>query len=423
MVKNTKKSKATGEHSLFSRKASLGGDLSDLDATSEDVMTVGDRLRMTREERGLSLHQVAESLRLRALQIQALEDGNFDLLPGQTFVTGFLRSYANLLNLDAVSIVDLYKQEHAGGITTPSLAFPEPNSAGRMPGVGVMMGTMVLALALVAGWLLYQESDSVEFERVAELPDSLTEKVEVALAAEKAKAELVARAAATVTPTAAIAEIAEDEKPLVAGSVETTFQVAKKDELNTEQVSTEPKADLVVADVTPTPEKELASPMVASEVPVVLTEIPKVAPITVAAVPEVVTVETVPSKPAALLTLYPQAVLEKAVIIPDEEPESPLPRTFGVENTNARVVLRANAETWIEVKISDHKPLISRVLKPGDVFMAPDNPEATLTTGNAGGLEIRVDGKRITSLGGTGTIIRDIPLAASSLLDGSTILQ
>ncbi len=91
-------------------------------------------------------------------------------------------------------------------------------------------------------------------------------------------------------------------------------------------------------------------------------------------------------------------------------------RTFGVENTDSRVVLRATEESWVEVKVGDQRPVLSRVLKPGDVYMVPNNPTLKMTTGNAGGLEILVDGREIRSLGGTGKIVREVSLAADSLI-------
>ena len=81
--------------------------------------------------------------------------------------------------------------------------------------------------------------------------------------------------------------------------------------------------------------------------------------------------------------------------------------------------MRATEESWVEVKTEGNNPVLSQVLNPGDTYMAPNTPDLKLTTGNAGGLEIRVDGKEIRSLGGTGTIIREIPLAAESLLENN----
>ena len=168
---------------LFGRNASKGNRVSFqkaeeiIEPEEEAPRTVGSRLREAREARGLSLHQVADILRLRASQVHALEEGNFNSLPGQTFVTGFLRSYANLLDLDAVAIVELYKHEEGDGLRVPSLAFPEPSTGGRMPGAGILLGTLVFALILLAGWFFYQESESLDFERVAELPEHLASKI------------------------------------------------------------------------------------------------------------------------------------------------------------------------------------------------------------------------------------------------------
>ena len=59
----------------------------------------GHRLRHTREQHGLSPHDVANNLRLSVKVISALEEDNYDGLPGATFVTGYLRAYARLLDI------------------------------------------------------------------------------------------------------------------------------------------------------------------------------------------------------------------------------------------------------------------------------------------------------------------------------------
>ena len=80
-------------------------------------------------------------------------------------------------------------------------------------------------------------------------------------------------------------------------------------------------------------------------------------------------------------------------------------------------MLRATEESWVEVRVGNQRPVLSRVLNPGDVYMVPNDPDLKMTTGNAGGLEILVDGQEIRSLGGTGKIVRDISLAANSLIE------
>ncbi|WP_081686837.1 RodZ domain-containing protein [Chitinilyticum litopenaei] len=66
----------------------------------------GAALRVGRELQGWSQAQVAEQLKLSVHQIQALESDDFAALPGNTFVRGFVRNYARLLNLDAQALLD-----------------------------------------------------------------------------------------------------------------------------------------------------------------------------------------------------------------------------------------------------------------------------------------------------------------------------
>jgi cytoskeleton protein RodZ len=65
----------------------------------------GKKLRAAREARGLSREEVAAQLRLQVRLITALEEDDYDTLPGQTFVTGYLRNYARLLELPEDSFV------------------------------------------------------------------------------------------------------------------------------------------------------------------------------------------------------------------------------------------------------------------------------------------------------------------------------
>jgi cytoskeleton protein RodZ len=65
----------------------------------------GKSLREAREARGLSREEVAAQLRLQLKHITALEEDDYGALPGQTFVTGYLRNYARLLELPEDSFV------------------------------------------------------------------------------------------------------------------------------------------------------------------------------------------------------------------------------------------------------------------------------------------------------------------------------
>ena len=67
--------------------------------------TVAEQLRQTREALKLDVPQVVESTKLKADQIRALEEGNHDYFTAAVYLRGSLRTYANLLKLDAVKLV------------------------------------------------------------------------------------------------------------------------------------------------------------------------------------------------------------------------------------------------------------------------------------------------------------------------------
>lgn len=95
---------------------------------------------------------------------------------------------------------------------------------------------------------------------------------------------------------------------------------------------------------------------------------------------------------------------------------APMPtieRVFG-DTVDARVVLRAMADAWIQVRSSEGL-LTTRLLKRGDAYRVPNRDDVTLMTGNAGGLVIEVDGVALPPLGRTGEVRRDVSLDVARL--------
>jgi transcriptional regulator with XRE-family HTH domain len=72
------------------------------------VFAIGSSLKDARLRKGLSLAETAEATKIRSRHLQALEDEQFDVLPGQTYVRGFLKTYADFLGLDGQLYVDEY---------------------------------------------------------------------------------------------------------------------------------------------------------------------------------------------------------------------------------------------------------------------------------------------------------------------------
>lgn len=67
-------------------------------------VSVGERLRLAREEKSLSIAEVAAETRISERHLTQLEQGDFGSLPGRTYAVGFSRSYARLLGLDEEEI-------------------------------------------------------------------------------------------------------------------------------------------------------------------------------------------------------------------------------------------------------------------------------------------------------------------------------
>jgi cytoskeletal protein RodZ len=71
--------------------------------------SIGEKLRGAREEKGYSIDQVARDTNIARRFVEALEREDFSVFPGDPYVLGFLRNYADYLGLDPEKVVTLYK--------------------------------------------------------------------------------------------------------------------------------------------------------------------------------------------------------------------------------------------------------------------------------------------------------------------------
>src|SRR5580692_5053235 len=90
-------------------------------------------------------------------------------------------------------------------------------------------------------------------------------------------------------------------------------------------------------------------------------------------------------------------------------------------NPPGEVVIRATADSWIQIRDARQSVLLTRVLKAGESCRAPARPGLSMRTGNAGGLEITVDGVAAPPIGGRGMVRRNVALDGHALLAGSAV--
>ncbi|MBR5153197.1 MAG: DUF4115 domain-containing protein [Alphaproteobacteria bacterium] len=119
-----------------------------------------------------------------------------------------------------------------------------------------------------------------------------------------------------------------------------------------------------------------------------------------------------------------QAPVVLTAEVADNEPEykQPVRERFGTDNrATAQVVLQANkktgeAGTWVEIKDARGRTELSRVLMPGDVYYVPVKGKYKATFGNAGGIDIWVNGKLVPEIGAAHTKKSGVDLSPDALL-------
>src|SRR6478735_3889620 len=110
---------------------------------------IGETLREARMRAKIDVSEVEAKTKIRAKYLRALENEEWGLLPGPTFVRSFLRTYADYLGLDSKLLVEEYRlrHEHPSELDLARFAPPRP-SRGWVIGLSVLA---ILALLIVIG--------------------------------------------------------------------------------------------------------------------------------------------------------------------------------------------------------------------------------------------------------------------------------
>jgi helix-turn-helix protein len=112
------------------------------------VFEIGNSLREARLRQRLDFPEIEQGTKIRGKYLRALEDEQFDVLPAQTYVKGFLRSYAEYLGLDGQLYVDEYNSRFVVG-EEEHVARPR-RSAPQARGVQVQSRVVLLTLLGIA---------------------------------------------------------------------------------------------------------------------------------------------------------------------------------------------------------------------------------------------------------------------------------
>jgi len=116
----------------------------------EDI-SLGIFLKKSREERHIELDEVAEATRIRRHNLEAIENDEWNKLPPQVFIKGFLKSYAEFLGLDKETVIHHYLRTSSFEKTTPEALKKIRLLSGRQY---LIIVVPVLALAFIVA-LIY----------------------------------------------------------------------------------------------------------------------------------------------------------------------------------------------------------------------------------------------------------------------------
>ena len=322
-------------------------------------------LAKRRNSLGWKLTDIADALRIRVEYLAALEAGSLEGLPGPAYAMGFLRAYADYLGFDGKDIVRRFKAEQTSLNAKPELTFPMPLTERGIPGSGLLLTALIL-VGLGYGTWYYLSSDKGDA-----LPQ--VEAVPAQLAPKPPAPTKPVTAATPVAPAPALA-VTPQSAPLPAPATTTA---------------------------TTTPPIPPTTPVPAIIVP----ESPQTA---VPQPPQTAAVSP-PAEPAPVIAPRPAA----PVVAPAASAVAPTTESV----TSSAIVIVASATTWFQLS-ENNKPIVTKMLEPGESFAVPDRPGLTLWTGNAGGMHLVVNGTSLPSPGRLGEAKRHIKLDPDVLLSG-----
>jgi hypothetical protein len=131
------------------------------------VFEIGNSLREARVRRGVDFAQAELATKIRGKYLRALEEEHFELLPAQTYVKGFLRTYAEYLGLDGQLYVDEFNSRFVAGAGADeheprarrSAARPQQRRHRRMETNVVLVALGVIAILTVIAFSAWRAGD------------------------------------------------------------------------------------------------------------------------------------------------------------------------------------------------------------------------------------------------------------------------
>ena len=405
----------------------------DDEVEQDSFRAIGADLGAARLEAGMQLQELAQLVRISRHHLKNLEAGDFDLLPGATYVSGYIRTYSREVGLDPEVMTQRYRALLTDREAKPSYSFPVDRQQPQRS--GAMMASIMVIFACLGygGWYAAGKPDLVaalvgeapqetvaapQVETTATEPDNLIIQATEQELADAAPAETsplteTGEAAIQAVAETAIPEAQEDGDTAIASATPQT--VAPDPATMVTEPGTETEQLAAVASGT---QSATGLPATTEEVPGEDTLAAATAPSAgdVDAQTEDVAVAAADTDvPAAAVTADDTASNESAASASEDSLAS-----TGVAYARQRVpeleiTVRATSISWIEIIRNDGEEVMAKLMREGEIYVVDSRDRLYLSTGNAGGVELVFHDGAVQSVGESGEILRDLPLDADRL--------
>jgi cytoskeletal protein RodZ len=125
------------------------------------VESIGEKLRLARETRGIALRDISEQTRISMRYLEAIESDDYRRLPGGIFNRSFIRAYAKFIGYDEQEAIDEYARtmrergDPGDEVSTKpfgSLVYLEGGSHSRSPFMTLLLAIVILAVFALCVW-------------------------------------------------------------------------------------------------------------------------------------------------------------------------------------------------------------------------------------------------------------------------------
>ena len=404
---------------------------------------IGAELSGARIAKGMQIAEIAQILRISKNYLKNLEAGSFDQLPGPTYVSGYLRSYARAVGLEEVALANRYRELMNGEGATIQYKFPV--DSGHPQRSGAMVASIIVMFAIVgyAGWYAMGKPDLIALTSDDDTVVASNLVEEAASKGGTPAAIISADSGLDVADVDAFTGALENDGEAVAGlpsasPVEDdarallpeggTAELAAATSAESPAVEeTDLSADLRSADLADATQTDAGQADLSQTSSAATLRVDTVSQSSQTQVTEVASLDD--SDPAAPTPSTgsaedTQAVADASAPLPDTnttgqglDSESSLSGVAyaGQPDMAPEITIRATGTSWVEIIRNNGEEVMTRLMREGDIFMIDGRERLYLSTGNAGGIELVFSDGLTKSVGEKGEILRDLPLDAERL--------